>query len=61
MAASPPGQPNDTDDAETSQQNRGAVNTAASSLLQDVEATFSTHAVCECDGKPVAAAVSAFL
>lgn len=56
-----PGQPNDNDYAENSQQDRGAVNTGVSSLLQDVEATFSTHAVCECDGKGVAPAVSAFL
>jgi len=56
-----PGQPNDGNGSENSQQDRGSVNTLDGPLLQDVDATFATHGVCECDGKPVAPAVAAFL
>lgn len=55
------GQPNDSDGAENGQQDRGSVNTSAGPLIQDVEASFATHAVCECDGKGVAPQVAAFL
>lgn len=47
------GQPNDSNGSENDQQDRASVNTLDGPLLQDVEASFSTHAVCECDGKPV--------
>ena len=55
------GQPNDNDGTENGEQNRGSVNVSAGPLLQDIDLVFATRAVCECDGKPIAPAVAAFL
>jgi hypothetical protein len=55
------GQPNDNNGTENGEQNRGSVNASAGPLLQDIDSVFATRAVCECDGKPIAPAVAAFL
>jgi len=55
------GQPNDNDGIEDDEQDRTSVYASVGYALQDVDAPFSTQAVCECDGHPVAPAVLAIL
>jgi hypothetical protein len=54
------GQPNDDGGGENNAQNRGFVG-GGSPLIQDGPASFDAPAVCECDGKPIPAAIAAML